>query len=73
MVRALGYFWGYLHGPGLAAAGLTIREDRAIESSDNRADDRHSNILINVDLISVRSKYAIKGKAILVFIDLTIR
>lgn len=60
----------YLHGPGLAAACLSVCKNGSIETTDHCADYRQCDFLVDLHLLRGGSEDAVEAKVILVLVDL---
>lgn len=60
----------YLHSPGLAAACLSISEDGSVEATNDCADYRQCDFLVDLHLLCGGSEDAVKSEAIFVLFDL---
>lgn len=59
----------YLHGPGLAPSGLAIGKNGTIKAADDWLDDWPSDLLVNVDLVSVRAENPVEGEVVFVVLS----
>lgn len=58
----------YLHGPCFASTSLSIGEDSPVKTSNDGADDRYGDFLVDFDLVGARSEYLIKSETVFIVV-----